>query len=373
MKKKIAFVMPSLEGGGAERVTVNLINNLDPTKFEVLLILGKNEGKLKAALATRIKTYDLKVNRMSKGIMGIVKILAKEKPDVIFSVMGYVNIICLLINLFLGNKCSLVLTEHSTVSLEYKKSPTTMMKIQKHLRKLLYPRASRVVCVSKGVKEDLENFLDVKLKNASVMYNPILDDDYSENIEEVNHEWLTKENFVLVTAGRLVPEKGFNYLIEAMNELVNNKREVNIKLLILGEGSERGNLETLINQYGLENNIKLLGFQKNVKGYFVKSDLFVLSSICEGLPTVLIEAMGLKLPVISTDCPSGPEEIIRNEEQGLLVPVKDPFRLAQAILTLKNNENHRVTLKEEGYVRAMDFRTKKIVKEYEKLFEEVVK
>ena len=195
----------------------------------------------------------------------------------------------------------------------------------------LYPKADFVVGVSQGVIDDLKRVLRFDSKKVQVIYNPIVDEELLRKTDEpLDHPWFRPgKPPVILGVGRLAKEKDFPTLIRAF-ALVRKERPA--RLMILGEGEERPNLEALVRELGLEEDVALPGFVDNLYKYMKRAAVFVLSSLWEGLPTVLIKAMALGTPVVATDCPSGPAEILEGGKWGCLVPPGDPKDLAKAIL-----------------------------------------
>jgi glycosyltransferase involved in cell wall biosynthesis len=193
-----------------------------------------------------------------------------------------------------------------------------------------YPSADGIIAVSSGVADDLAEATGIPRESIDVIYNPVVTPEVATaSREAVDHPWLAPgEPPVVMGIGRLTPKKDFTTLLQAFAEV---RREVPARLMILGEGPERAVLEGLVRTLDLAANVALPGFVGNPYAYLARASLFVLSSRWEGLPTVLIEAMFCGAPVVSTDCPSGPREILNGGRYGRLVPVGDLAALAQAI------------------------------------------
>lgn len=229
------------------------------------------------------------------------------------------------------------------------------------LMRWVYPWADSVVAVSQGVADDLVRTLGIDATRVKVIYNPVVDETLFDKAKQpLEHPWFKQgEPPVVLAVGRLTEQKDFETLIRAF-AVVRAKRVV--RLLILGEGELRFQLETLVNQLGLKDDVALPGFVANPFGYMARASVFVLSSRWEGLPTVLLEAMACGAQVVSTDCPSGPREILEDGKWGLLVPVENVSTLAQAI-TLKLDEFEGPDVKR----RAMDFGADQAVQKYFRL------
>jgi glycosyltransferase involved in cell wall biosynthesis len=232
------------------------------------------------------------------------------------------------------------------------------------LVRAFYPKADKIICVSNGVAQELINKYHLPKSKIQVIYNPVVAQDMFKKAEEpLDHPWFQPgQPPIILGVGRLTAQKDFETLIKAF-ALVRNKTET--RLMILGEGPERTKLEQFVKQLGLENDVSMPGFVDNPYKYMKRSSVFVLSSRWEGLPTVLVEALALGLPVVSTDCPSGPAEILENGKWGRLVPVGAPKALADAILAAMNDERGK------GVERAKEFSLDKIVNQYVALIKEL--
>ena len=231
----------------------------------------------------------------------------------------------------------------------------------------LYPKADFIVGVSQGVVDDLKKVLRFDSEKFRVIYNPTVDEELLKKAEEpLDHPWFHDDGEppVILAAGRLHISKDFPTLPRAF-ALV--RKEVPSRLVILGEGEKRKELEKLAQELGIREDLDLPGFVENPYKYTKHAAVFVLSSQWEGLPTVLVEAMACGCPVVSTDCPSGPREILKDGEYGVLVPPKDPEKLAQGIPRVLENQDLRRELSVKGKRRALDFTVDRAVEEYVKL------
>lgn len=202
--------------------------------------------------------------------------------------------------------------------------------------RLFYPRADAVVAVSKGVAQDLEHMLGRPLPSLTVIPNPVITPKLNEQARRpVHHPWLEDARRpVFVGMGRLTTQKDFPTLLRAFQKV---GRTTPCRLILLGEGSHRPTLESLARSLGVRDDVFFAGFVPNPYPYLRKASVFVLSSIWEGSPNALTEAMALGTPVVATDCPSGPREILRGGEVAPLVPMKDPDAMAEAILQVLKN------------------------------------
>jgi glycosyltransferase involved in cell wall biosynthesis len=203
----------------------------------------------------------------------------------------------------------------------------------------VYPRAERIVTVSGGVADDLATCTGLPRATIGTIYNPILTTEIAEKAQvPISHTWLPPTTLpVILGVGRLVPQKDFPTLLKAFAHV---HMKYPSRLIILGEGRERAKLEALVSELGIAEDVSFPGFESNPYAFMARASVFVLSSAWEGLPNALIEALACGCPVVSTNCPSGPQEILDNGAFGPLVPVGDDWALAEAILhTLEHPPN----------------------------------
>jgi glycosyltransferase involved in cell wall biosynthesis len=250
-----------------------------------------------------------------------------------------------------------VATTHSAMTRRYF-LPKRLIKLRR-IRKLCGD-ADLIIAVSRGVAEDISKIAKLPLDNIAVAPNPVVTENMTPQANEsVKHEWFSdsRKRCVILGAGRFSRAKDFPNLIRAFAEL--RKKIVNSKLLILGDGRQRRLVERTARKLGISDHVSLPGFNPNPYPYFAKADIFVLSSKWEGLPGALIEALALGTPVVSTDCPSGPREILQNGRYGPLVPPGDPSALAQAILETLAKPLPTPVLKEAALPYSVKNSTKK--------------
>jgi glycosyltransferase involved in cell wall biosynthesis len=242
----------------------------------------------------------------------------------------YANIPAVWARRIAGIPQRLVISEHNTLTSVSNGENDLRWKLYPELARWFYPWADGVIAVSKGVASDLALASKLSPSHIQVIYNPIVTPDLQKKSQAIfEHPWFgAGEPPVILGVGRLTAQKAFSVLIEAFARI---RKSQPARLIILGEGEERPMLEAQIRQLGLEPDVSLPGFVSNPYPYFSRAALFVLSSRWEGLPTVLVEAMFLRTPVIATDCPSGSREILGDGQYGQLVPVDDPCELARAI------------------------------------------
>lgn len=363
VKRKVLFFLYSLSGGGAERTVINIINNIDKNKFDVLLVIGTNKNNDYINLVNKdvkIKTLDCKKLRLS--LLKLRNNISKENPDILFSTINANNIILLLAKLLTFKKIPTIVREANNRT--ESGSVTTINRI---ITKFLYNKVStKVIALSKGVKDDLVNNFQIDHNKIEVIYNPVEVEKIQESSkEEIQGFRRNKNEKLIVSVGRLVDQKDYPNLIKAFR-LVNEK--INSRLLILGKGPKETELKRLCEALDVKEKVQFLGFKNNPYKYMKGADVFVLSSKWEGFGHVIVEAMATGTPVISTDCNSGPKEIIKENEYGVLVSVGDPKELTEKIIELFNNQDLMDRYSIQGSKRSKDFHANNIIKQYEKVF-----
>ncbi|SHE67950.1 Glycosyltransferase involved in cell wall bisynthesis [Desulfofundulus australicus DSM 11792] len=327
---RLALFLPSLRGGGAERVMVNLARGFAERGLDVDLVLAKAEGPYLSEVPAGVRVVDLGASRVLLALPGLVRYLRQEKPAAMLSTLNHANIIALWAKRLAGVPTRVVVREANTVSLCSANASSLRGRLMPFLMRRFYPWADAVVAVSKGVTEDLIRTVGLPAEKVRVIYNPVVTEELFKKAEEpVDHPWFAPgEPPVILGVGRLTEQKDFATLIRAF-ALVRKERRA--RLVILGEGEKRPELEALVQELGQMQHVDMPGFVGNPFKYMRRAAVFVLSSRWEGLPNVLIQALALGTPVVSTDCPSGPYEILAGGRYGKLVPVGEHEELAEAI------------------------------------------
>lgn len=330
--RKIAIFIPSLRGGGAERAMVALANGFAQRGYKVDLVLADANGVFRKEVSQAVRIVDLDAGRMLSSILKLAAYLRSSRPEVLLSAMTHVNLAAIWARRIAKTKTRLVLSERSTLSQALKGLGTRRLTawLMPTLVRLSYPAADAVISVSRGVEEDLLRHVPLPPESLHVVYNPVVDESLDQRANEpVDHVWFEGgAPPVIIAVGRLTEAKNFPLLVRAFARVRENRQ---CRLMILGEGPLRPALEALINELGLERDASLRGFVDNPLPYMRQAGVFVLSSSWEGLPAVLIQAMACGSRVVSTDCPSGPREILEDGRWGALVPVGDEAALARAI------------------------------------------
>ena len=364
--KKICFYCSSFQNGGVEKVTIQLCNELAAKGFEVDLVIGKkNQSNMLDHLDAKVKLISLGTSNKILSILMMALYLKRKRPDIVIADRYHSFVYTASAKRIFNCKFEIVMTIHSQMSLSFGFEFNRTKKQEKKYSEFmtLNKYCAKVIAVSNGTAEDFLSVFPQFANKMSVIYNPVAVDE----IQSLAKEWqdnlslLSDKKHVIMSVGRLEAEKGYATLLRAFSEIENCHDSL---LVICGEGRERQNLEKLAQQLGIQGNVYLPGFVANPYSYLAHADLFVLSSSSEAFGVVLVEALAVGIPVVSTDCPSyGPREILANGEIGKLVPVDDVSALARAISeSLKAHPDKEVLID-----RAMHFSLQKAIDQYIKV------
>lgn len=352
--RHIALFLPNFDGGGAERAFVTLARGLAELGHRVDLVAGTAKGPLRAEISPLVRVIDLAASRLAASLPGLIRYLKTERPERLYSALEGAGILALLARRLAGKpSIQIVPSIRNTLSDEARQA-TSKRKLMLWLARWLYPSADAVIAVSQGVATDASRVLRLPAPTFSVVRNPTLTPELrSAAAAPVDHPWFNPKSVpVIMGCGRLVPQKDFATLIEAF-ALVHAARRC--RLLILGEGPLRADLVRLAEDRGVAADFALPGFDPNPYRFMARADVFVLSSQFEGSPNVIVQALASGASVVSTDCPSGPNEILAGVSRGRLVPVGDARQMANEIsVTLSESDGrpHPVDLPGFGYLEA---------------------
>lgn len=327
---RIAIYLPSLHGGGAERVMVTLANGFAERALAVDLVMAKAEGPYLADVSSNVRVLDLGARSVGASLPALVRYLRRDQPSAMLSAMIHANVIALLARHLAGVNTRVVVSERAHFSESKKNESSRRGRVVFWLARHTYPWADGVVAVSAGVADDLARTIGLPRASIDVVYNPVVTEDLvTRAAAPLDHPWFARgAPPVVLGVGRLTAQKGFDVLLHAFAR-VHQARPA--RLMILGEGELRPRLEALACELGVQADVALPGFQQNPFPYMRRAGVFALSSRFEGLPNALIQAMACGTPVVSTDCPSGPAEILEHGRWGRLVPVGDALSFAAAI------------------------------------------
>jgi glycosyltransferase involved in cell wall biosynthesis len=328
--RRVALFLIALAGGGAERVVLNLVRGFVEHGRAVDLVVCRAEGELRGSVPPGVALVELKALRSWAAMLGLARYLRRRRPACLFSAMDTANLIALAARRLSGTPTRIVGAIHNTPSHQLAASASLKERLQLPLARRLYPRADALVAVSAGVAADAAAMLGLEPHRIAVIANPVVTPELVERAAApLDDPWLRPgEPPVVLACGRLAPQKDFPCLLHAF-ALLRARRPA--RLLILGEGAERPALEALARRLGVAAEARLPGFVANPLAYMRRAAVLALSSRHEGSPVVLVEALACGCPVVATDCPSGPREILEGVAATRLVPVGDPAALARGL------------------------------------------
>ena len=357
--RRISILIPHLHGGGAERVAVNLANRFVDRGYAVDMVLLSANGEFLTDLRSGINVVDLQVKSLLGALMPFARYLRQTRPSAVLACMWPLTVIALWARILARVKTNLVVAEHTTWTRDpLVRSALRRWQIVTTMR-CIFPAADGIVAVSQGAAADLARFANLNRKSVTVIYNPIVGDIEVPTFDGALSPaawWLGSHRKVLAV-GMLKEIKDYATLLNAFALLL---KGVDARLLILGEGVCRPALEAQVQQLGIEASVFMPGFAKDPSPYYQKADLHVLSSKGEGFGNVIVEALASGTPVVSTDCQSGPNEILSDGRFGRLVPVGDAVALAAAMAGSLAATHDTAALK----ARAQDFSIDKATDRY---------
>ncbi len=324
----VVIFISSLGGGGAERAMILFARTIQELGVSVEIVCAQKTGPLQSLVDGTTPVIDLGAPRMLSAVRKLRRYLQHRKPKAIYSTVVHANLATVLATRGLKN-IKVVLRESNAPISEQK--ITLSRRLGHRLAPRLYAMADSVIAVSERVRQELIQHMPRVASRIVALDTPVIPTDFiSQAAGDPLHPWFALgEPPVILGVGRLHPQKNFNLLIDAFAE-VRARRPA--RLLILGEGPEREKLQRKISECGLGDDVQLFGFHLNPFSFMSRARVFVLSSIYEGMPNVLIQAMALGVPVVSTDCPGGSSECLEGGVLGELVPLNDPTAMSAAIL-----------------------------------------
>lgn len=352
-KGKIALIIPTLKQGGAERVISELANTFYNEGYSVLLILLSQGTEDFYELNSGILIYRLKfegghirqkVLSLTSSLFNLRSIILKENPDAVLSFGDKYNVYTLLATKFLKTK--IFISDRSNPKRKIPRSTEI-------LRKYLYKYATGIIAQTALAKEILEQ--KTNSKNIRIIPNPLK--------EIKKYPGIEREKIIL-NVGRLVPQKGQTYLLEAFSKI----KDKSWRLVLLGSGPLLDALQKQAIELGIQDSVSFPGAVKNVDEWLARASIFAFPSISEGFPNALIEAMGAGLPCVSFDCDAGPGEIIKDGENGILLPVQDTEALSKAIDTLVSDPHLRHELGRNAEQTVQQFSINAISEQYLNFF-----
>lgn len=408
--KKVFFLCDSAAGGGAERVLTYLVNNVDRKNFSPSLFLLINPAKgytiapdvpvkfLAQEMSSPLMDYLLLVvgyiaslpyllkpgklieqagyfkdvlKQLVSGIRGLGRQLKQDAPDVMIVFLQNSIVVTLLACMIYRVNVPVCCSDRILLSQELNRRRFPRFNVR--LLRFLFRRAAGFIAVSEEARQDLIINFQVPADRVRTIYNGLdlgeISAKSGEPLNEFEQQLIVPGYCHFVAVGRLSEQKHFSLLIKAFRKV---RDEVPCRLLILGEGEQRTELEELVRQLNLNEDVVLMGWRENPFRIMRAADIFVLSSLYEGFPNVLLEAMAVGLPVISTKCPSGPAELLEEGEFGVLVPPDNVYALAHEMRKMAEDKAFRAHMAARAQERVRDFSLQRMIGQFEVYCEELV-
>lgn len=346
--KSVAILIGPETTGTFRNLTIDLTKGLSELGINKIYVIYLGKSIDSKNYSKNVEFIKLNVNKIRWMTFGLVPVLNKLNIDILISMLAGNNIAAILAKLLSKNKkFKLIISEHSKIS-SYNSfndnSKDFRHKMELLLVRLLYGFSDGLYVVSEDIKQDLINKVHIKLSEEKmrIIFNPVDIDRIKEmSTHPVKHKWLNSKKYpVIISVGRLAKQKNYSVLLESFSKLLQN---VDAKLIIIGDGSERKNLEKIVSNLNIKNEVDFIGFVNNPWSYMSKSDIFVLSSYEESFGMVLVEAMACNLPVVATDADvGGPKTVLDNGKFGILVSNGDSDALSKMMLKLLKSSKLRI-------------------------------
>ena len=358
----IAFLLPDLKGGGAQKMVVNLANWFAANGEAVDLVLCNADGIYRNLISEQVNVIDFNKRRTFLATLPLSQYLKKQQPDILFSALYHVNIVAVLGTLMSKvQKTKLVISERNYFS----RSDAAQSGYWKFLIRKLYPFSNYIVGISHGVCDDLKKLMpNLPDDKIGTIYNPVVGDNFEAELAmNVPNIFPDGAKVKIITSGRFVPQKDYPTLLKSF--ALFQKKNPNTHLVILGQGVLETELKALVNELDIQPYVTFAGFVDNPLAYIRQADIFLMTSAWEGFCNVLVEALYCGVNIVATDCPSGPAEILEKSKYGTLCPVGDVDAIAEAIEERLKILNPPEVQK----IRALHFHVDKIGMQFKEKFE----
>ena len=358
IKKRILFIRPSLGAGGADKVTLTLLQHFDRSKFDVELCLMKSSGVLVSQIPNDVPVQVIGVKSIFHTVPYFIK-LYKENFDYLYATSSGISVPLLIAKVFSNGKIDTIISERT--SFIRKKKGSIKHRLLFILKKRLSVYANTVTVVSDSIKKELLEHTNIKEKNIQRVYNPVVPSNLNDLAnEKADYDFNDEKYQTIVAIGRLEPVKNFDLILDSLPLITSS----NYRLIILGDGSLFDHFTERIKSENLSDKVILKGYTANIYPYLQGADVFVLSSDFEGMPGALIQAMAMGKCCIATNCPTGPAELIQDGKNGFLVNVKDTVSLAARLDETLNNKLLRKQLGSKASENVSQYETIAAVSSY---------
>jgi glycosyltransferase involved in cell wall biosynthesis len=360
----IAFFLVDLGGGGAEKVMLSLASGFAEKGLKVDLVLVRLEGDYLSLISPNIRVINFASPRLISSLPLLIKYLRKNRPKTLISALEDPNSIAIIAKKLARVATRVIVTIHNPISPTCQKSKQLKRKLTPFFVRWLFPLADAVVSVSQGVSDDVAQLSGLPPERLTVIYNPIFTPELLDKFHQpIDHPWFSEHQApVILGVGRLSKEKDFSTLIRAFALAIKQRP---LKLMILGQGEELTKLKNLVVELKLVDDVDFVGFVANPYAYMTKAKMLVMTSLFEGFGNALVEGMLAGIPVVSTDCVSGPSEILAGGKYGKLVAVGDEYGLATAMIASLKNPLNPEFLRQRG----KEFSLETALTKYQQLFE----
>src|SRR5690348_2186784 len=375
--RKILFFCYDLKDGGSPQVVSGILNHLDRDVFDPVLVTYSEARVFPVPEGTTEYTLHIhgggslfqKLRANLTAVFRLRRVIRQEEPEIAVGMGGMTNWGLILAAKLARSKTAVIIGEHGAGALKYREDRVTSL-MMRLLNWFLYPLADRIVAISDGVRQYLVREMKVAAGKIVLIHNPV-DIKRIQNLsrEHVDDPWLHgSDKPVVLWVGRMATVKGLEYLIGAFERVT---REVDSRLVLVGEGPLENAIRERVRQKGLQAKVRFAGFQSNPYRYMARSSVFAFPSLSEGFGMVLVESMACGLPVVAANCVAGPSEVLLNGKCGILVPVADEEALARGIISLLTDTALRERLISVAMERVSDFEPAKVIVSYEQLFLEL--
>ena len=372
----LLFLLPSFTFGGAERTSLNLLKGIDKTRFRITLITSNSISQRfqNSAIQKFIPLEDLEIdvwynnlNRFTEDTKRVAALLEKEKPDLAFGMMHYPSSLLVFAKKLNNLKLKVIASPRGPSSeyLEYFEHDFYRKLVLRRIFSFCCKYADGLVVASQGMKDECVREFSGDPTKIAIIPNSIDFDDIQKKCKEPTDGEIPSGSLLISTAGRLEKEKNHTFLLKAFAEA---RKYKDIKLIIIGEGSEKKYLQRFAHDLGITGNVIFMGYQSNPYKYIKRSRIFVHTCLFEGFANSIIEAMSCCVPVIATDCPYGPGEIVKDKENGLLVDINDSIGMVRAINSLLLDRKLHKKLSLNGLRTVKKYSIEKMSYAYQKFF-----